>query len=339
MIKILENLNLEVEYRSELVLMPSGSFSGDPNSIIYNDYNSIQSYGRDYTLTGAIYLYNPMRIPDCEVDSHLIAQDSIQAAEKLVTNFKDSRSAYIKVSEINKYADELIKLGTDLKSRPYDVLVCPLRGALKPTYYLKTMNVIDNEVNWLPFTGASNGNKDALIKEYLKEILNRYSPNNDLFTISVIDTAIGGQGINKLSEIIAKVKSSNFAKSNWIVHFYILHPPPPKTNIQNIESVNYKSKKDLQFVVHRFEVDNLIVEDWEPALGIEINFKGDTLEIKNSIQSGRLFLFNNDSVLVVDSDEMSKYVDVLIASKISEAIETHPGLKFVENVWQDYKFK
>ena len=64
-----------------------------------------------------------------------------------------------------KYAEELVKLGISLKSDKYDLLICPLRGALKPTYYLKTMGVIENEVNWLPFTGATSGHYDKGISK------------------------------------------------------------------------------------------------------------------------------------------------------------------------------
>ena len=235
-----------------------------------------------------------------------------------------------------KYAEELVKLGISLKSDKYDLLICPLRGALKPTYYLKTMGVIENEVNWLPFTGATSGHYDKLIITYLKEILKWVSPEQDLFTISIIDTAIGGNGSNKLADLFVELKNSFFPNSNWVVKFYLVHYAKEPSSINYIESIRSKSSVNLMFNVYRYQVNNLIVEDWDSAIGLNVEFKSNSVIIKNSIQEGRIIIMDSNKIFVVDTPEISHYVDVLIASNISDAIITHPEFTFVKNVWQDY---
>jgi hypothetical protein len=337
MFKTLDSINWNDQLKSQFIIIPSGSYSGYSQSIASDDLSSLYTYGLDLTLSNVISLYNPMKAPQYQIDQRTVAQDSLQAAGRLLEHFNKGNSAYIKVNDINKYADELIKLAATIKSSQYDMLICPLRGALKPTSYLKTMNAIDTEVQWLPFTGASSGKNDKEIKGYLKQIIGKNLGDKELFTISIIDTAIEGYGINKLTDLLIQLREFFPDSQNWIIRFYIIHPST--ANTVRIESVQRKSTSNLQFIVHRSKVDSLLVEDWEPALGINIRFSGSSIEAKNGIQSGRIILKDNDSILVVDSDEMSKYVDVLIASKISEAMATHPDLKYVEDVWQDYIYK
>ena len=331
--KINFDFNDNVEMHNEFILVPSGSFVGYESNLYGLDYSEIQKYGRDDELLGSINLYNPMKIPDAQIDSEIIFEESRDIAEKLFSNFENSESVKIKRSDLTEYADQLIKLGIKLKSIPYDILLCPLRGALKPTNYLKTMNIIDS-FNWLPFTAASSGDYDRVIIKFLKSILEKYTPNADFFNISVIDTAIGGYGVSKLTDILIDLKKEYSVKSNWIVNYFLLYPPNADTH--KIDSVTKKNKEDLKFIVNKFEVHNLIVEDWDAAIGLKVNFQENAFEIKNSIAEGRIILIDADTICVVDSNEMSKFVDTLFSSELSEAIQTHPGLTFEKEVWQDY---
>lgn len=330
------DFNNQIESQNELVIMPSGSFSGSESYITCHDYSEYQTYGRELNLTQAIDLFNPMKIPDIEIKSELVIEESRKAAEKLFELYKGSDATSIETSEVCKYADKIVELGVTLKANKYDVLICPLRGALKPTNYLKTMNVIEKEINWLPFTGASQAHYDNQINNFLEEILDRYTPESELFTVSIVDTAIGGNGSNKLADLINEVRKRYSNNSNWIVNFYLLHYPKEPSSISYIASIESKSTDKLKFIVHRFQVDNLIVEDWDSAIGLKVDFKGNSVTIKNSIQEGRIIIMDGDKVCVIDTPEISKYVDVLIASNISDAIRTHPGLTFVKEVWQDY---
>ncbi len=323
---------------NELVIIPSGSFSGYSSYITCPNYDDYQTFGRDNSLTGAIELYNPMKIPDMTVDSNIVVEESRKYAEKIFNEYKSTDPKVIDIKEVNKYADEIIKLGVSLKSIKYDVLICPLRGALKPTNYLKTMGVVENEINWLIFTGATSEYPDynKLIIKNLKEILERSKPNSELFRISIIDTAIGGNGSNKLADLIKEVKKDYSNTSHWEVRFYLLHYPKYRSSTNKIYSIESKNSSELRFIIERFEVDNLIIEDWEAAIGLNVFLNGNSIRIKNSIQDGRIFLLDKEKVCIVDSTEISHYVDVLIASNISDAIRTHPKLTFVKEVWQDY---
>ena len=334
------DFNEQFDLENEIVLIPSGTFCSDIDYVGGKDDIEYLEYGKDFTLTGAEVLFNPFKIPDIIIESHSKVEESKNVAKKIFEEYHDNETKKIEIQEVRAYAAEIVKLGLSFLHKKFDVLICPLRGALKPTNYLKIMGVIEQDINWLPFTGATSGIYDNTIIKYLKLILQRYNSNSELFTISIIDTAIGGHGTNKLSDLIAEVKKSYFPNSNWVVNFYLLHAPKEGSNsIQFIDSIEMKNTNKLKFIIHRHQVSNLIIEDWESAIGLRVDFKGNNIIIKHSIQEGSIIISDNNKVCVIETPEISNYVDVLVATIISEEMLTHPRLKFVRDVWQEYRSK
>ena len=86
MINILD-LNGEMESRNELVILPSGSFSGDASHITCADYSEYQTYGRDNSLTSAVNLYNPFKNPGFEIEENKILEESRVASEKIISEY------------------------------------------------------------------------------------------------------------------------------------------------------------------------------------------------------------------------------------------------------------
>jgi len=279
-----------------------------------------------------------MKVPEYEIDATILEQEPVKAASAIVAHYKNQKAKYIKKSDIAVYADKLVELAATIKSKPIDCFVCPLRGALKPVTYLRTMDALGKHIEWLPFTTASSGEHDPELIHYLKTIIHRNLPRNSpTFSMGVIDTAIGGHGINKLTNLLLRCRLSYPMTTEWLIHYFIIHPP--NVNARSIDSVKSAHDRGLTFLVDRCEVNDLLVEDWDAALGIEVEYCGDSIQVKNSVTEGRLILSADDSILVVDSPEMSNYVDALIAQVISDAITTHPHLRFVKNVWPGYIFR
>ena len=317
-----------------LILIPSGTFHINEPTITRSDTSELFTYGSSGF--DSLEVFNPMKRPDSQINSQTLDVAKIEIASQFIEHYKKADTQIINESHIEKYADELVKLGLDMKRRSFDCLICPLRGALKPTLQLKIMNATGDNIDFLPYTQGSSGKRDALIMNELQKIIEKRQNDRDNFRIAILDTAIGGQSANRLAALLTEIRKYHNQK-HWSVTFYLLHPPI--ANIQNIEKIKSLSNERTTFNVKRYPVDHLLVEDWDPAIGISISYLDDHIELKHSVTTGRLILKGRDKISVIDSSEMANLMDVLIASGVSDAIRTHPLLEYSHDVWPEYIYR
>jgi hypothetical protein len=334
MLQLLKDLQVYEldDAKYSFVIMPSGSFYIPHPNIYAPSAAQICSYGSS-NLGMQAQIYNPMKIPSVQVVSDLVDKSPIKSLSQFVDCYKKSEVNQINASDLATYAESLVEMAISIKQYPADCFICPLRGAFKPALQLQKMNVM-GQMEFLPFTRGSSGEFDDLILPAVRDIIKRHYAGERIFRINIIDTAKGGQGAKKLANLLRIVRSEYKTTDLWLINFFLLHPP--SADVANIETAALGSNEEITFHVHRHVVDDLLIEDWDAAIGVRVEYGVNYISIKNSLTSGRLILVENDSVSLVDSPEMCQYIDVLIANALSAEIVTHPDLQFYRNVYEDY---
>lgn len=277
-----------------------------------------------------IQLCNPM--PVRPVDAVIV--EEIQP--RFATAFQNElhRVPIIGMQELYTYAEQLLEIGRILASRPYDCIVIPLRGGLKPWLQLDVLREFRQSPLWLPFTAGSQGKNDEQVLHILEQGLAKHAGASEL-RIAVIDTAISGDGSLHLAGLLSQRQLIDRGQ-RWNCDFHLLHAKqrfPKKSNL-----IRELSNEHLEFSVVTWPVDHLLVENWNEAIGLEVHWDGTTQAvIRNSSTEGRLLLKQIDgSIQLIESPELHHYVDLLFGDAVSEHVRHDASLVYQGDVWQRY---
>jgi hypothetical protein len=240
----------------------------------------------------------------------------------------------ISVEDVSSFAEQLVEIGKILVVREYDFVVFPLRGGLKPAIQLHVIGKESIPSCWLPFTSGSQRKNDeqvlAALTDFLRPFLHRES-----LKFAVVDTAISGYGSLALADILRDLneRTSNQA---WQVDFHLLYSVTNKNWSFPERSLGIPaiSRDRVKFALEHHRVDSLLVEDWNEAIGLEASWEGKTLVMKPT-SDGQVILKETDgTVNVIESTELSTFIDVLISQKINASIAGDGSLSFKQNVWE-----
>lgn len=251
--------------------------------------------------------------------------------------------AYSKVPVIDEarrksYADQVLNIGHQIAASRFDLIIVPLRGGLRPAAQLKVLDDGATPQLYLPFTAGSQQKNWGQITECLTEGLRPYAAQDQL-RIGVVDTAISGHSARALAGLLKALHEVQKARQ-WVVTFHLLydrtnqnHPYPKLTG--DIEPM---SSNSLTFAVTMHCVESLIVEDWNPAFGVKVNWGGETKDlIKPALTEGRLIVQHSDGTMrLVESPEVDVYFDTLVAESVSDQITNDPNYAYTADVWQRY---
>ena len=247
----------------------------------------------------------------------------------------------IDASHLDSYADVAVKLASNLIQKHADCRLAPLRGAARPSMLVEVMSRGVVEFEFFNFKQGSSGKRDDEIRRDLIQILQRKNPGNELYRLQVIDTAVGGQGINKLVSLLKSIHAEvgEFRRQSWCVDVHLLHPTNGHENIGNMDSIAGMS--DDQFIVmpNRYPVPDLIVEDYDEALGFTIERENCRYVAKPSFVPGRFLLRSGDTMCLVESDDLYRTFDELISEAVTESLLTDANRELVEVVWQEFTTK
>jgi hypothetical protein len=243
------------------------------------------------------------------------------------------RVPVIQVRELYSYAEMLLEIGRELARQNYDIVIIPLRGGLKPWLQLDVLREFRQPPLWLPYTAGSQGKFDDQIMHVLYEGFKTKESTASL-RFAVVDTAISGHGSAHLAEILNTFHSQD-NKRQWSCDFHLLHA----RNRTPTETARIKPSHDnLKFSVILWPVEHLLVEDWNEAIGLVVNWEGNQrVVIKQCATEGQLLLRRLDgSGQLIESAEMHAYLDVLLGDALSEYVQTDPALEYQRDVWQRY---
>ncbi len=246
-------------------------------------------------------------------------------------------------SDFDIYAEKLVELTEHTaKSEPH-CLLGPLRGAAKPCVTTEVMSRGQFIYDYFNFQAGSDNKNHKRIAGDLLTILKQRDPFERDFRINVTDTARGGQGINTLVSLLKDIREGHaqFKRQRWILDLNLLHDDSPNTNIANIESVRrrFNIPGVLEIELHRYPVSSLIVEDYDPALAVQLVSDGGIFRFKPcSIPGSFLYRIGNE-VRVIDSQDCYKTFEKLYSDSITQYLITSPRHEQDGVVWQEYQNK
>lgn len=272
---------------------------------------------------------------------HLRGSYQMNADESLVANWVNTSTGEkkwkIHADHIDSYADTAVKLTEAVTATRAACRLAPLRGAARPCKLVEVMSRGKVEFQFFNFTQGSSGKEAAGIRAELLTILLRNDPGQELYRIQVVDTAIGGHGIAALVDLLKAIheEHANFKKQAWLVDIHLLHPTNGHEDIIRMDSVQRRSTDRFQVVTSRYGVPDLIVEDYDEALGFILERHESIYVAKPKVVAGTFLLSTNGALSIVESEDLSRTFDELMCEAVTYSLLTDPTRKLVGVVWQD----
>lgn len=241
-----------------------------------------------------IILFNIATAPTDEV--YTFDRVTLQAARRLVEGIFHQKATLdnlrtFELKSLDSYTDGLVNVATALTQFDPCCLLVPMRGGVKPCEFLDAM--LNRKIPLEPFAYTNNSDRD-LFRTYegnLALILARYAQVNPNLRLAVVDAGIGGNGSNRLARLLKRIQLH--LGGVWQVQFHILHAI--ERNGQPFEAVARKSEPGrITFTLHPHPVHHLLVEDWDPGLGLISERQGATMTYKPSVVPGAIFVRGPD---------------------------------------------
>jgi hypothetical protein len=246
-------------------------------------------------------------------------------------------------SDFDLYAEKLVKLTEHTLQVAPHCLLGPLRGAAKPCATTEVMARGQFSYDYFNFQAGSNAQNHGRITADLVTILKQRDPGAADYRINVTDTARGGQGINALVALLREIHEghSQFRNQRWILDLNLLHDTSANTDIGNIESVKrtFSIPGKLDIELNRYPVTSLIVEDYDPALAVELVSDGQSFRFKPCAQAGSFLYQVGSEVRVIDSHDCYQTFEKLYSESITQYLITSPKHEQDGVVWQEYQQK
>lgn len=245
----------------------------------------------------------------------------------------------VRRAALDDYATALVRIGKELQSVGYHNVVVPLRGGLKPWVQLDVITELKLNDCLLPFTQGANGIDKDQIRHHLKAFTD-VRPAVSPYRLAVVDTANSGHSSNMLADIIKSIWSERADGSAWVADFYLLFAEtiPRRSQPPKSREIEPKSTHGLTFRVYPHCVPDLIVEDWDAALGIKCLWRDGSkpgLEVVPS--KGSMAVQEHDGRLhVIEADRLDRETDMLLGEAVSDAVRTEPGFHHTKDVWPAY---
>lgn len=309
---------------------PSGAFCPMPQT------STAESFAPSVPVSSNYLIYNPGVVKQYR-NSYTIEQINTKA-EMLLTECRTI--PIIDQSDIDQYGQICVHLAERLATANSHLRLGPLRGAARPCLLMNVMASGSGNFTFFDYQAGCQTYNAERVKSDLYSILSNADPNEGIYKIQVLDTAIGGQGINALTCYLRDLKEKNaqFRKQRWELDLLIIHPHD--ANIGNIERVkSYSTSKVFDVRLQRFEVPDLITEDYEGALGLDITHDHEKFLVKPSYHRGQFLLKSNDGARLVRSDALVNTFDELFSKSITDVMITSQNIEQVGVVWSDYEQK
>src|ERR1039458_4709892 len=235
----------------------SGAFFSMADAQVPGSYASVDvagAGGADDTL-----IYNP-GVLERYRGSYTTEQIDTKAAE-LITRSK--KSPLIEKAELDVYGQTCIHLAKDLASVGGHLRLGPLRGAARPCLLMDVMASGSGDFTFFNFKEGSNGKNKGRVVAELLPILREFDPHESVYRIQVVDTAVGGQGINALTKYLWALKDQHgeFRKQKWELDYRIIHATDGRTNVANIMRAKGRARPGVfEIQLQRDVGPDLVVE-------------------------------------------------------------------------------
>lgn len=310
-------------------LAPSGAFCAQPQG------HQPGSYATAPTIVTPdnFLIYNPGVLEQYR-NSYTAEQINSKTADWLS---ECKRIPVVTQGELDIYGQTCIKLTNDVASFDAHLRLGPLRGAARPCIMTQVMTSGSVDFEFFNYKAGCQKKNATGVKEMLYPILRDADSHDKFYRIQVVDTAIGGFGINALTSYLWDIKNSHseFKHQKWELDYRIIHATDKRTNISNIKAVSSQSVAGVFDVnLERYVVTDLMVEDSESALGLEIVGDYGNYLVKPSYKPGEIILKADDGIRYIRSYAEVVTYDELFSDRITYQLLNAPEMKQVGVVWQ-----
>ena len=244
----------------------------------------------------------------------------------------------VQQAELDVYGQVCIKLAKDVASVGADLRLGPLRGAARPCMMLEVMTAGSLDFEFFNYKAGCQPKNSDRVKDLLYPILCNADPHEGIYRIQVVDTAVGGYGINALTRYLWDIKNRHvqFKKQKWELDYRIIHATDKRTNVNKIKEVcDQAVHGDFDVNLERYVVTDLMVEDSESALGLEIVGDYGNYLVKESYKPGELVLRADDGIRFIRSYAEVVTYDELFSDRITFQMEQNPEMNQVGVVWKN----
>jgi len=262
-----------------------------------------------------------------------VEAEPIQASlETLGSN--DEKVIVINDDHLANYGEQLTKVALNLSSNMPDIILIPCRGALKPWRQVEAMCL--HQLNGFLFlsTGLGSGKNVDRVRELLRGAIG--SVNTDPLNVAVLDTAKGGNGSFALAQLLKSLWREEDGRE-WAVQFHLL---AAKDSRIALDGTPIYSLTEKGFYCHAsvYRVDDLLVEDWDPAFGIKVSDGSKTLlkPLRND-HLYRVAVQRDGKTFVTESQAPYDMINKLIAKHVTEAVLADPWIVQTADLTQQPK--
>ena len=306
-------------------LAPSGAFCAQPPAP-NGGVNQPESY-----------IYNP-GVLEHHRGSYTIEERDAKATSWIA---ESKKTPLIAQADVNAYGQTCIQLAQDLANADGNLRLGPLRGAVRPCLLMDAMTQGAGDFTFFNYKAGCQPENAERVKADLYPILAAANPHQETYKIQVVDTAIGGHGINALTQYLRELKERNeFRNQKWVLDLRIIHANDAQTDIGNIERArSHFVAGGFEIQLQRYVVPDLIVEDYEAALGLDITSDHGKFLVKQSYKPGQFLLKGDDGTRLVKSEALVVTFDELFSQSITDEMLHNQNLNQVGVVWNDYQQK
>jgi len=236
-------------------------------------------------------------------------------------------------SDFAAYGSKIVAIAEDLVDFEPDCCLGPLRGSSIPSSLIAVSANDYATFDFFTFRDHSN-NLQRIERELISIIMKRNLRPLD-FHVAVVDTAVGGHGVNNLTDILKSIWSANssYREQRWQLRFHLLHDRRKGTNLGKILSSQKKAEPDgFEITVVPHQVPRLIAEDY----GAAINFQFDTKSrlYTPATEPGEILLLENNEVWRIRSNNAFKLFMAFYVEGVLQALTSDPKYQLKSIVWR-----
>jgi len=268
-----------------------------------------------------------------------IASSTLEVAplrflDDLKDKFKGAKE--VRRSDLLDYGDVIPEVRKTMDAYRYHAVIVPYRGALKPWLQLSVLAQHADKVIELPFTRASQRDpyNDERLRWYLAEGIAPFSEEPEL-RLAVVDTGVGGNSSVTMADLLRELHRRD-RRRRWYVHLHLIH----KRGEYPEGSWTLPKYCGDGFHINPFpwSVNDLIVEDWNAAIGLEAVWDDGTKAVVDEASAEvTILMIEHDKVMVVESPVLHHFLDGQLGQAVSDAVVTHPEMPhFIGDVWAQY---
>lgn len=312
---------------SSLFIAPSGHF------VSPKGYCEGAELNGDYT-----QIYNP-GVLENQRGQHEVTESFEFGSDEWFTSLSKFE-CQVNNSDFDTYGDQMVSLTDHIQTSEPHCSLGPVRGGAKPCALVEVMSRGACEYDYFNYQcGSHTENRQRVIGD-LKPILLDRDPGQEMYRINVTDTAKGGYGINALISILKEIKegSPDFRKQQWQLGVNLLHTS--EADAKYIDEI-LKAQVPASFLIDlkKFEVPNLIFEDYDPALSFRVETNGGRYDFKPCAEPGQMLLRKGDDAFVVETENTSLMLNEFLSERITESLVTSSDHHQIGDVWADYQSK